>query len=262
MNKKQQQIVAGGVVACLLLLVAGYFLLVRPKKSQVSTVKSQTAAENSANATLRGQIAMLQQQQAGLVGKQVVLRQVAQRIPSDPQIPSLIRQLTQIQASTGVDVVSITPGTPTAATPAATAATTPVASAATAGSGASSTTGSSAVHPTAAGSAAATYQTIPITLSVQGNYSQLVMFLDHIENLQRLYLVKGLTLTPVKSGTAATATVKTPDGKTSVGDGLAATVTGEVYETSADTTEIDLPALSGAGSGLATPAATPATTTH
>jgi len=247
-TKKQQQIIGGGVVACLLLLAAGFFLLVKPKKSQIQTINAQTASEQSSNATLKSQIAMLQQQQAGLVGKQVVLREVAQRIPSDPEVPSLIRQLTQIETGTGVDVVSITPGAPTA----------PVAAAAPVAATSTAAGGSATLHP--GSTAAATYQTIPITLSVQGNYSQMVTFFDKLENLQRLYLVKSLTLAPTKAGGGSSASAATgPDGKPQVGDVLAATVTGEVYETSADTTNIDLPALNGASTSGAT-AATAGTT--
>lgn len=284
MTKRQQQIIGAGLLGCLLLLAAGFFLLVKPKKSQVTSVKAETASEQTSNATLQSQITMLQQQQAGLVGKQVVLRQVAQRIPSDPAIPSLIRQLTQIHTDTGVDVVTITPGMPTAASaataavaaaPAATATATAAAGTAAAGSsgtaasgtaaaGTTSTTGAAAVTHPGAASTSASYQTIPVTLSVQGNYSQLVMFLDKIENLQRLYLVKSISLTPMKATSTDGKTATGPNGSPELTDGLSVSVTGEVYETSPDTTNIDLPALNGAtaGAAAATPSASPTTTVH
>jgi len=225
MTGKMRTWVAGGAAVCLLVLVAGWFLLVSPKRSAAAEVRGQVVTQQAANAVLAGQIAQLQQQAKGLVAKQAELQAVGRRVPSDPQLPALIRALYGARTTTGVDLVSLAPGAPVAAT-----STLP---------------------------GAAPYKAIPVVLEVKGDYSQMTLFLDELETLQRLYIVKAVELTLVKGDTKKV--VLGPDGTPQTTHTLSATVTGEVYTTTTDTTSLSLPALTGApgaapGSAGTTPA--------
>lgn len=223
MNAKLRPWVIGGALACLLVLAVGWFLLVSPKRSEAATVRAQVATQEAANQVLRGQIGQLQEQAKSLVAKQAELQGIARRVPDGPQLPGLIRALEDARGRAGVDLVSVTPSAPTA------------------------------TGPVVAGAAA--YQVIPISLSVHGDYAQMTLFLDELETLQRLYLVKGVTITPqaAKAGT----TTLGPDGSPETPHTLSAAVVGEVYTTSADTTTLSLPALTAPATG-AVPTATPA----
>lgn len=210
MPQRMRTWVAGSIALALVVLVAGWFLLVSPKRSAASEVHGKASAQQAVNATLRAQIAQLQAQAKGLVAKQAELQAVARRIPSQPQLPALIRALEDVHVRTGVDLVAVTPTTPTAATPTV--------------------------------SGAASYQVIPVTLQLQGDYSQMTLFLDELETLQRLYLVRSVTVAPGKADAGGKVTIG-PDGSPETQHTLTSTVTGEVYDTTADTTDLTLPGL-------------------
>lgn len=211
MKTKMRPWVAGGAAVVVLVIAAGWFLLVSPKRSEAATVRAQATTQEAANATLRGQIAQLQAQAKGLVAKQAALQAVDRRVPSQPKLPGLIRGLYAARDRTGVDLVGITPGAPAAAV------------------------------PTVPG--AAPYQVIPVALQVQGDYSQMTLFLDELETLQRLYLVKTIQVSASKADPRGGKVTLGPDGTPTTVHTLLASIAGEVYTTSSDTTDVSLPAL-------------------
>src|SRR3954467_692144 len=138
-------------VACLAILAAGWFVAVKPQRSHAASLRSQAASVESSNNGLRSQVSQLRQQQKGLPAQQKVLSQIATKIPDNPALPSLIRQLSAAADGAGVNLVSLAPSAPVIAAAAPAAVTT--------GTGASGTTATShaAVSPLAS---------IPITLQV------------------------------------------------------------------------------------------------
>lgn len=229
MPAKSRNWIAGGAAVALLVVLAAWFLLISPKKSEAATIRDQATAQEAANATLRNQIAQLQAQAKGLVAKQAELQAVSRRIPSDPGLASLLRALYDVRDRTGVDLVAITPSAPAAA-----AASVP---------------------------GAAAYQVIPVALQVQGDYSQMTLFLDELETLQRLYLVKDIQLGALNRDAASAGKVSLgPDGSPTTVHSLTASIGGEVFTTGADTTDAAVPALTGAvaSPAAAAPATTPA----
>src|SRR3982751_17471 len=74
-------------------LVAGWFLLVSPQRSHAASLRAQAVSQESANASLQSQVNQLEQQKKGLPAQQRQLNKIAARVPDNPELPALIRQL-------------------------------------------------------------------------------------------------------------------------------------------------------------------------
>ena len=232
---KLKQWVALTVLGCLGIMAAGWFLLVSPKKTEAAAVRDQAASQESTNAGLRNQLEVLKAQAKDLPKKQAQLARVAAKIPDNPALPGLIRSLTAAATSAGVELVSVTPGTPAAVVAAA-----PVAGAAApAGAPAVPPAGAPAAAPAAApagapaaapvaGAAAApagVLAEIPVAINIVGGYFEAEQFLANLENLPRAYRVTKLGMAPGISPTAKEkAGTSAEDGRT-----LTTTITGSVY---------------------------------
>jgi type IV pilus assembly protein PilO len=214
---KLKQWVALTLVGCLGIMAAGWFLLISPKRTEASEVREQVVAQESTNAGLRTQLEVLKAQAKDLPKKQADLARVAAKIPDNPSLPALIRALTAASTSAGVDLSTVTPGTPTPV--AAPAAAVPVAP--------SAPEAGAPVAAPAAGPAAAsagTLANIPLTIRVSGGYFEVEQFLANLENLPRALRVTNLSLAPGAAPTAKGGAAAPPDGST-----VTTTITGSVY---------------------------------
>ena len=179
-SRKWSAIAAVLVVA---IFAAGWFLLISPKRSDAAALRTAAASKASANAQLEEQIKMLQEQQKGLPQQQAVLAGLRARIPSNPALPSLVRDLTDAGRKAGISIDSMSPSVPVALVSAPVA---PVAG---------STTGSTGAKANgAAGAPAQTLFQIPMTVNVTGSYFELEHFVSRLENVKRSFLVTGFTL--------------------------------------------------------------------
>lgn len=192
---KTRQSALLAAVAVLLVAMAGWYLLISPENSHAAALKTQAAAASQQAQTLHMQIAMQQAQERQLPAKEALLAQLQNRIPSNPALPALIRQLSAAAGSAGVDLVSLSPAPPAAATAAA-----PAPAPSTAGKPASTT-------PAAA---APTLDQISVQMSVTGAYFNLEQFFANLEGLPRALRVTGFSLT--SSGTTASAAASTSGG--------------------------------------------------
>lgn len=164
-------------VACLAVFAAGWLLVIKPQRSHASDLRAQTATVQGQTASLRTQVAQLQQQQKDLPSQQKLLSQIATKIPDNPALPALIRQLSAAADGAGVNLVSLAPGQPAVA-----AAQAPV---------------STTVTPTTtAAPAAAPLASIPLAVQVQGSYFNVEQFFAAVEGLNRAMLVTGFSMTP------------------------------------------------------------------
>src|SRR3954447_4596706 len=113
MNKMRQwsMLTAAAVVV---VFVAGWFLAVSPQRHHAADLRSQAATQESANTGLRTQVAQLEQQKQGLPAQQRLLAKFATKIPDNPELPTLIRQLTAAAEQAGADPTSVAPATPSA----------------------------------------------------------------------------------------------------------------------------------------------------
>ncbi len=167
---------AVGVIA--LLLVASWFLLLSPKRSEASGLRTQTTAQESDNQQLLGQLQMLKAQNKELPAEEAKLAVIRQQLPADPAQPDLVRSLTSIAASAGVHLDSVAPGVPEAvAKPGALAV-------------------ASTVTDTPSGPV---LRSIPVAINVHGGYDAAKLFFNKLETLKRVLLVEGFTMTPDKS---------------------------------------------------------------
>src|SRR5919107_1682724 len=92
--EKLKQYVVLTVLGCLVVLAAGWFLLVSPKKSDAAALRTQTEQVSVDNAALSTKLQVLKAQAKALPKQQAKLAAVAAKIPDNPALPTLIRDLT------------------------------------------------------------------------------------------------------------------------------------------------------------------------
>jgi type IV pilus assembly protein PilO len=174
---------AAAVVLIVAIFAAGWFLLVSPKRSDASELKAQTATQESANVALQQKLEELKAQQADLPRQRARLAQIGVKIPGNPALPSLIRDLTAAGRKVGVTIDSMAPSAPVTVTaPASTGV-----------------VGAAPAAPKSGATAAAAptsvlYQ-VPLALKVTGSYFELEQFLNKLEGLKRSMLVSGFSVT-------------------------------------------------------------------
>lgn len=211
MDKLKQWVVLT-VVGCLAVLAAGWVLLISPKHAEADDLRTQTTAQESGNANMRTQLAVLRAQAKDLPKKQADLAKVGAQIPGDPALPALVRALNAVSDDAGVELVSILPGPPV---PVAPAGTTPA--------------GAAVPATTAAGTAGAGALTsIPLSISATGGYFEVQQFVHGLEGLTRALRVTGLSIAPGVNPVSRTAPVSTEDGRS-----LTASITAQVFTTGA-----------------------------
>jgi Tfp pilus assembly protein PilO len=201
----RRETVVIGIVLMILVIVAGWFLLVKPTSSKVSQLKRQAADQQQTNEATRNQIAVLEGQKKQLPADEAELAKLAQRVPANVELPSLLRQMQQAAGDSGVTLVGITPTQP------------------------APLTGANGIDA------------VGVTLVVTGGYAEVEEFDSTLENLSRAFLVSGFTLagTSGASGTAAS----TPTGGSNAGSDktVSATFNGRVLLRSATTPSTSSP---------------------
>lgn len=163
MNGRKQMLIAALLAA--LVTVAFFMLVLRPKFDEIADTRTQVETAEQEEASLRGQIARLQelrQQGPALIAR---LRAISAALPSTPELPNFIRLAQTAARQASVDLRSIAPSPPT-----------PVANA----------TG---------------IQQINVTLTVEGGYFRLEDFFARLENMPRIVVATAVSLSP--SATAA-----------------------------------------------------------
>ena len=207
---KSRQWIAGTALVAVVVLVAGMFLFVQPRRSQASALRGQTATQDAANQALQNKIATLKAQQQDLPNQQAILDTIRQQLPQTPNLPSLVRSLTDLAKASGVELVALAPSNPQALVQASAPASgnsssAPSASGSSSDSAASSSTGSTTSGSQASAGGATGVQQIPLKISVIGSYAQLTQFLTGLESSQRALKVLEVAVAPASSSGATTA---------------------------------------------------------
>lgn len=186
-SKRQWSLLTG--LACAAVLVAGFIFFVQPQHAKANELSTKASTVATQTQQLRVQLATLQEESRNLATEQAKLDQVVRQLPPGPQLPSLTRQLDKVAADSHVELVNVAPGPPAAFV----ATVTTPAKAGTAAKSATpaATTGVAASSATAGSG----LLTIPVALTVSGDYFNLERFLDSLEGLQRSMLVDGFTVT-------------------------------------------------------------------
>jgi hypothetical protein len=201
-NSKSRTWIAGTVVLSLLISLAGWFLLIDPKRAEAAELQQQALDTQASNQQLRTRISQLEAQFAELPQRRAELAEVRQAMPEDPALPTLIRDLDAMAASTGVTLMSLTPSEPVALTaPAAGAAATEA--------------------PAGTGSLVLS---VPVSLVLVGDFFRSETFLRQLQaDMTRAFLVQGLTVQTEKGGEASGGKPATKNGDVTM------TVTGSVF---------------------------------
>jgi Tfp pilus assembly protein PilO len=205
------------------ILAASWFLLVSPKRSSASEIRGKATAQQASNDALVQQLNELKAQSLDLPKQKAQLAVMRKQIPDNPALPTLVRDLTAAGKRVGVQVLSIKPGTPTAATvavaPAPVAATDTTAADGTT-DGTPATTGTPTT-PTVVAPAAAPLYVLPLGLTITGSYFEVEQFINKLEGMQRTFLLTAFDLKPLGSSTTTAGSTAT--------DGLTLNVTGQVF---------------------------------
>jgi Tfp pilus assembly protein PilO len=176
---------AAAAVLIIAIVAAGWFLLVAPKRSHATELEGLTASQESDNVALQQKLEELKAQQADLPKQRARLAEITTKIPTNPALPSLIRDLTAAGRRIGVSIDSMAPSAPLAVTAAA--------------------PGAVAAAPAPAGAAASseTLLQVPLTLKVTGGYFALEQYLNKLEGLKRSFLVTGFNISDASTAGAS-----------------------------------------------------------
>lgn len=202
-TSKPQTWYIGAAIVAVLLLVAGWFLLVAPAKSNAADLQAQADSVAAQNVTTQGQIDQLKAQSKNLPAQEAQIAAIRTRIPTTPALPALIRDLSAQATAAGVSLDSLTPGPPTL----------------TSGGAATTTTTGAGNTPVAPGRVSQ----IPITMKVTGNFANVRLFMNGIEQMQRSFLVSGLAIAQNAAAASGSSATTTTAGN------LSTTVTGTVF---------------------------------
>lgn len=244
MEKTRQWMIltAVGAVA---ILVAGWFLVASPQHKHAKDLRAQATTVDASNQQLQVQVHQRQAEQAGVTIEQRKLDKIAQQIPDNPALPTLIRQLSAAAQAAGVDLVSLSPSAPAAAS-----------------GGAASATASTSLAASRAAASSSLVQ-IPVAVQVTGSYFNVEAFFNAIEKMTRVMKVPSWTMAPFTGAGGASTT--TAGGSSSSGQTLPGSVTttisGLIYELPVvAVAPATAPIATGASTGAAKPASGSAST--
>jgi type IV pilus assembly protein PilO len=175
-TRTNRNILILGLLVIVLVAVGYYFLLLGPLLGNLSESAETRDAKEVQLANLRSEVAELEAVQRNAPDIERQLLEYSKRIPTQPQIETLIIQVEEIADDAGVTQLSIQPGTPG--------------------------------PPPGGGD----YSEVPITMSFEGTYEQLQLFLENARNLSRLMTVNRVTyclIEPLGAG-ETTCPIETP----------------------------------------------------
>jgi type IV pilus assembly protein PilO len=156
MNRNDRNILILGILGIVIIVVGYYFLLLSPLLQRLD---EQAQARDDKQAQLeqvQQEVNELEAVRRNSPEIQSQLLELSKRVPTQPQIPTLVVQVEEIADASGVTQLSVDPEPPTA--------------------------------PAGGGD----YQAVPVTMTFDGTYDQMQDFLLRTRNLTRLVTVTEL----------------------------------------------------------------------
>jgi type IV pilus assembly protein PilO len=156
-SRRERNILLIGFLLIVLLAVGYYFLFLGPLLNNLDERAQERADKQAQLANLQQQVAELEavRQNAPEIERQLL--ELSKRIPTQPEIPTLVVQIEEIADAAGVTQLSIVPGD---------------------------------VEPPPGGG---DFSVLPVTMSFTGTYEQMQDFLLRTRNLARLVTVRSVT---------------------------------------------------------------------
>lgn len=157
MDRNTRNIVILGVLIIVVLIVGYYFLLLSPLWTQYDAAVQERSDKEAQLQQLQQEVAELEEIKNNAPTVERQLLELSKRIPTQPEIPTLVVQVEEIATLAGITQISLVPGSP---------------------------------GPAPGGG---DFSVQPITMSFEGTYDQLQDFLLRAENLARLVTVKNVS---------------------------------------------------------------------
>lgn len=187
---------AGGAALAVLIIVIGWLAVISPQLSSAKTLRGEAESARAQNSVLAAKVAKLKRDNSNVGALKTTLRAALAALPFDSGLPTFTRQVSAQATENGVALTSITLGSAVATNPVATA-TTPAATT----PAATTSTGTTATVPPAAGAAAPTAMSIPVTLLCKASSKHLLAFVKAIQVTgPRRALVSTTTLAAAGAG--------------------------------------------------------------
>jgi Tfp pilus assembly protein PilO len=169
MNRRRQIAIAAAIAVGVTALF--FFILLKPKLSEISKAKADVQAARDQQQTLQTELAHLQDVRKNAPQTMAELAALSQYLPPTPDLPGFIQQVQDAATRSGIDLQSIAPSPPAPLT---------------------GTTG---------------VQSISVTLTIQAGFFRIEDFLARLENLQRAVEVRALSLAPIASSISSELTI-------------------------------------------------------
>jgi Tfp pilus assembly protein PilO len=166
MRGKRGPLIAGAGVGLLALLLV--FFLVTPKMGEVSEARAELDEARNEQQTLESQVRALEDARDSAAAARQTIAEVDQQIPPTADLPGLILLVQNAAVGSGLDLVTVTPGSPTF-------------------------------------NAEAGLSVIPVSVNGTASYFDVAEFLFRIETLPRA--AKTLTVSLAPGGDATTTTI-------------------------------------------------------
>ena len=157
MSRNDRNILILGVLGIVLIVVAFYFLLLSPLLGQLDEQAQAREDKEAQLAQLQQEVNELEEVRRNSPEIERQLLELSKRIPTQPEIPTLVVQIEEIAKASGVSQLSIQPGTPG--------------------------------PPPGGGD----YSVVPVTMTFEGTYDQMQDFLLRTRNLARLMTVTNVS---------------------------------------------------------------------
>jgi Tfp pilus assembly protein PilO len=200
---------AGTAALCAVLLVATWFLLVTPRRAAAAETRAAQAAAQQANDVLRAKLQQLRAQFADLPRTQAELAKLHQQVTPTADLADVVRSVSALSSAAGTTLEGIAPSAPTAvggasAGRAATGGTSNAVSGGASGGAASTAAASGSGSGSSAdgtASAARGVIDIPLSITVTGDYYQVVGFIRRVQTeMSRALLIGGVQINQEEAG--------------------------------------------------------------
>jgi Tfp pilus assembly protein PilO len=184
-----------GAVAAVAVVALWFLAFWGPRGRALSDARERREQAESRRSQLQTEIDRLRAAQRDEPAKTARLEALRTAIPDDPNLAQFILDANDAANRAGIDFISIAPALPTAGsgTPAAAPATTTTTAAGAAPAAESPAAG--APSPTAGALPA----DVKLSLQIRGGYFQVLDFLNRLEDLPRLVVTDGVTVTADQS---------------------------------------------------------------
>ena len=157
MSRNDRNIIILGALAIVLLIVGFYFLLLSPLLGRLGEADQQREEREAQLAQLEQEVAELEEVRRNSPEIERQLLELSKRVPTQPEIPTLVVQVEEIARDSRVTQLSIEPGDPS--------------------------------PPPEGGD----FSVVPVTMRFQGTYEEMQDFLLQTRNLVRLMTVSNVT---------------------------------------------------------------------